>query len=70
MHEELRSDVDRPDKSFLNVFAKGDAYSWYKGNVFPDDMESKKKRKECKICLFNNSGEDNDTEELKSLWNI
>ncbi len=69
MHEETRSDVDRPDKSFLNVFPKGDIYSWYKGNVFPDDMESKKKREDCKICLFNNSGEDNDTEELKLLWN-
>ena len=70
MHEDLekRSDVDRLDKSFLNVFPKGDIYSWYKGNIFPDDMEPKKKRKECKICLFNNSGEDNDTEELKSLW--
>ena len=44
-------------------------YSWYKGNVFPDDMEPKKKREDCKICLFNNSGEDNDTEELKLLWN-
>lgn len=69
MHEETRSDVDRLDKSFLNVFPKGDIYSWYKGNVFPDDMEPKKKREDCKICLFNNSGEDNDTEELKSLWN-
>ena len=40
-----------------------------KGNIFPDDMEPKKRREDCKICLFNNSGEDNDTEELKSLWN-
>jgi len=55
--------------NFLNVFSEGDIYSWYKGNVFPDDMEPKKRREECKICLFNNSGEDNDTEELKSLWN-
>ena len=69
MHEETRSDVDRSDKSFLNVFPKGDIYSWYKGNIFPDDMEPKKKRQECKICLFNNSGEDNDVEELKILWN-
>ena len=44
MHEETRSDVDRSDRSFLNVFPKGDIYSWYKGNVFPDDMEPKKKR--------------------------
>ena len=65
MHEETQSD----DKSFLNVFTEGNIYSWYKGNIFPHDMEPKKKRQECKICLFNNSGEDNDTEELKSLWN-
>ena len=58
------------DKSFFNIFPIGDVYSWYKGNVFPDDMESKKLRKECKVCLFNNSGETNDVEELKSLWNI
>jgi hypothetical protein len=58
------------DKSFFNVFPVGDVYSWYKGNVFPDDMEAKKIRKECKVCLFNNSGETNDVEELKSLWNI
>ena len=65
MHEETQSD----DKSFLNVFPEGNIYSWYKGNIFPDDMEPKKRREGCKICLFNNSGEDNDTEELKSLWN-
>ena len=65
MHEETQSD----DKSFLNVFPEGNIYSWYKGNIFPDDMEPKKKRQECKICLFNNSGEDNDVEELKILWN-
>ena len=58
------------DKSLFNVFPVGDVYSWYKGNVFPDDMEAKKIRKECKVCLFNNSGETNDVEELKSLWNI
>ena len=57
------------DKSFFNIFPVGDIYSWYKGNVFPDDMEAKKIRRECKVCLFNNSGEDNDTEELKLLWN-
>ena len=45
MHEETRSDVDRSDKSFLNVFPKGDIYSWYKGNIFPDDMEPKKKER-------------------------
>ena len=51
----MHEETQSDDKSFLNIF--------------PHDMEPKKKRQECKICLFNNSGEDNDTEELKSLWN-
>ena len=58
------------DDGFLRGFPQGDIYSWYKGNVFPDDMEAKKLRKECKVCLFNNSSEINDVEELKSLWSI
>lgn len=58
------------DKGFFRGFPKEDIYSWYKGNIFPDDMELKKIRKESKVCLFNNSGETNDVEELKSLWNI
>ena len=69
MHEDMEDKYDHNDRSLLNVFPKGDIYSWYKGNIFPDDMEPKKKRDDCKICLFNNSGEDNDTEELKLLWN-
>ena len=36
---------DHNDRSFLNVFPKGDIYSWYKGNIFPDDMEPKKKER-------------------------
>ena len=69
MYEDMEDKYDHIDRSYLNIFPKGDIYSWYKGNIFPDDMEPKKKRDDCKICLFNNRGEDNDTEELKSLWN-
>ena len=58
------------DEAFLSGFPKGDIYSWYKGNVFPDDMELKELRTDHKICLFNNSthveGVNND--EIKKLW--
>ena len=56
------------ENSFMSGFPKGDVYSWYKGNIYPNDMEPRKNREYCKICLFNNSGETNDVEELKTLW--
>ena len=45
-------------------------YSWYKGNIFPDDMDLETLRKDHKICLFNNSThvEGVNTEEIKKLW--
>ena len=58
------------DSGYVQGFPQGDIYSWYKGNVFPDDMERNKLRTNHKICLFNNSAENNDVEEMKSLWNI
>ena len=61
-------DSGRTDESFFNVFPKGDIYSYYTGNIFPSDMEQKKLRPDHKICLFNNSADTNDVEELKSLW--
>ena len=54
--------------SYFDVFPEGDIYSWYKGNTFPHDMEARKVRKDCKICLFNNSAEMNDVSEIKPLW--
>ena len=61
------------DAHLLKPFPKGWIYSWYKGNIFPDDMETKKLRKDLKICLFNNSynsddDEMPDIEEIKKLW--
>ena len=44
------------DASFFQGFPQGDIYSWYKGNVYPDDMEKYKLRENMKICLYNNSG--------------
>ena len=61
-------DSGRTDESFFNVFPKGDIYSYYTGNIFPSDMEQKKLRPDHRICLFNNSADTNDVEELKSLW--
>ncbi len=43
-------------EGFFRGFPKGDIYSWFKGNVYPDDMSSKKVRADHMICLFNNSG--------------
>ena len=45
------------NESFFNVYTKGDVYSWYKGNIFPEDMDLKKLRTDHKICLFNNSAD-------------
>ena len=44
------------DEGFFRGFPQGDIYSWYKGNIFPDDMETHKLREDHKICLYNNSG--------------
>ena len=61
--------------SFFNVFKKGDIYSWYRGNIFPEDMQLKKLRLDHKICLFNNSALNDNIEEhmyqiteIKNLW--
>ena len=56
--------------SYMNVYPKGDIYSWYKGNIFPKDMKLNKIRKNHKICLFNNSTqtEGENDEEIKKLW--
>ena len=62
------------NKSFFNVYPKGDVYSWYKGNIFPEDMNLKKLRTDHKICLFNNSADTKnnehmyDIDEIKQLW--
>ena len=60
--------------SFFRGFPKGIFYSWYKGNIFPNDMEIHKIRNDHKVCLFNNSslGMDehmNHIDEIKELWN-
>lgn len=59
--------------SFFSGFPQGDVYSWYKGNVFPDDMDKQKIRKDHKICLFNNSTKPTfedmfEIEELRKEW--
>jgi hypothetical protein len=59
--------------SYFTGFKSGITYSWYKGNIFPDDMEINKLRKDHVICLFNNSSAGIDEhmdeiEEQKDLW--
>ena len=52
------------DEGEIQGFPKGDIYSWYKGNIYPEDMEINKLRTDHKICLFNNSAETNNIKEL------
>ena len=59
--------------SYFNSYPKGEIYSWYKGNIFPDDLEEKKLRPDYRICLFNNSTKATyedmfEIEELRKLW--
>lgn len=68
-------DVHNEDEGFFKPFPKNDIYSWYKGNIFPDDMGEKILRPDCKICLFNNSyvwknkaEHMNQIDEIKRLW--
>ena len=66
-------DTFNENDSYFTGFKQGIAYSWYKGNIFPDDMEINKLRNDHVICLFNNSSAGIDEhmdeiEELKDLW--
>ena len=66
-------------KKLFRGFEQGVAYSWYKGNIFPDDMEKNKLRTKNMVCLFNNSysinsgkmGDEHmyEIDEVKALWN-
>jgi len=58
------------NKDLFRVFDPGVAYSWYKGNIFPDDMEIYKVRDDHMICLFNNSADNNheDMYEIIKSW--
>ena len=60
----------KEDEGFFRGFPQGDTYSWFKGNIYPDDMERRKVRKDHKICLFNNSsyGEGMNDKEIEDLW--
>ncbi len=67
-------------KKLFRGFEQGIAYSWYKGNIFPEDMDLNKVRTDNMICLFNNSysinagktGDEHmyEIDEVKKLWNI
>lgn len=62
-------DIKTDTSDTFNVFEKGIIYSWYKGNIYPDDMEIKKIRNDHILCLFNNSSIDDDGD-IKKLWKI
>jgi hypothetical protein len=54
---------------FFRGFAKGLIYSWYKGNIYPEDMFKKVLREDHIMCLFNNSasGIDEDMSEVEEI---
>jgi len=72
-------DIYNEDKGFLKGFEKGIVYSWYKGNIFPEDMELNKLRYDHLLCLFNNSHSVrtgiveeehmHQIDEIRNLWN-
>jgi len=61
------------EDGFFRAWPKGLIYSWYKGNIYNEDMEFKKLRNDHIVCLFNNSAsgidEDmNDISEINGLY--
>jgi len=60
-------DITTDTSDMFNIFEKGTTYSWYKGNVFPDDIDEHKIRSDHMICLFNNSS-DIDDKAIEKLW--
>ena len=62
-------DIHDEDEGFLRPLPQGITYSWYKGNIYPNDMEKKILRKDHMICLFNNSaaGIDEHMHEISEL---
>lgn len=65
-------DMSEDELSFFNVFEPGITYSWYKGNIYPNDMKKNVLRKDHMICLFNNSaqGIDEHMHEIEELNGI
>ena len=66
-------DIHDEDGGYFKGFKKGLVYSWYKGNIYLNDMDFKKLRKDHTVCLFNNSTEKenehmNQISELNNLW--
>lgn len=60
-------DIDQDQSKMFNFFPKGKIYSWYKGNIFPDDMETNVLRKDHIVCLFNNNTIEDDRA-IEKLW--
>jgi hypothetical protein len=78
--EDLNIEQTSSPKKLFKGFESGIAYSWYKGNIFPDDMQLNVIRPENMVCLFNNSHSVNsgkmgdehmyEIDEVRELWNI
>ena len=58
-------------KQLFRGLEKGITYSWFKGNIFPEDMDLHQVRNDHMICLFNNCTDDDyqDMYEIIESWN-
>ena len=59
--------IEKDESKKFNLFEKNKIYSWYKGNVFPDDMETNVLRKDHIVCLFNNNTIEDD-KAIEEVW--
>lgn len=59
--------IKKDESKKFNLFEKRKIYSWYKGNVFPMDMQKNLLRKDHLVCLFNNSS-DKDDRAIEKVW--
>tara|TARA_B100000073_G_scaffold320098_1_gene299514 strand:- start:267 stop:779 length:513 start_codon:yes stop_codon:yes gene_type:complete len=60
-------DIRDDQSEKFNLFEKNKIYSWYKGNIFPDDMENNVLRKDHIVCLFNNNTIEDD-KAIEEVW--
>ena len=59
--------IEKDESKKFNLFEKNKIYSWYKGNVFPNDMETNVLRKDHIVCLFNNNTIEDD-KAIEEVW--
>ena len=66
-NNETEKNTEKDESEKFNLFEKRKIYSWYKGNVFPMDMQKNLLRKDHLVCLFNNSSGEDD-KAIEKVW--